>query len=67
MVMIRLRACRTSGVVLRTWAGTLLVVTSLHAATSRDYRDQVGVYVWGKLAGGLESATATSSVSELTA
>ncbi len=29
---------------------------SLHAATPADYRQRVGVYVWGKLAGGLAEA-----------
>lgn len=39
-------------------AGMLLLVSSLPAATSRDYRQKVGVYVWGKLGGGLDAAAA---------
>lgn len=31
---------------------------SLHAATPSDYRQKVGIYVWGKLGGGLEAAAA---------
>ena len=34
------------------------LVFSLHAATPADYRQKLGVYVWGKLAGGLEAAVA---------
>lgn len=35
----------------------LLFASALPAA-SRDYRDKVGVYVWGKLGGGLDAAAA---------
>ncbi len=42
----------------RALAGALLLVCGLHAATPADYRERVGVYVWGKLAGGLETAAA---------
>ncbi|MBZ5729266.1 MAG: hypothetical protein LAP87_30365 [Acidobacteriia bacterium] len=40
----------------RVWAGAWLFICGLHAATPADYRQRVGVYVWGKLAGGLEAA-----------
>jgi hypothetical protein len=36
----------------------LLVVCGLHAASPADYRQRVGVYVWGKTGGGLEAAAA---------
>jgi hypothetical protein len=32
------------------------LVFTLHAATPADYRQKLGVYVWGKLAGGLPAA-----------
>src|SRR5664279_4688755 len=32
------------------------LVLTLHAATPADYRQKLGVYVWGKLAGGLPAA-----------
>jgi hypothetical protein len=38
--------------------GLLLLFQSLHAATPTDFRQKVGVYVWGKLAGGLDAAVA---------
>ncbi|MBZ5575257.1 MAG: hypothetical protein LAP40_01700 [Acidobacteriia bacterium] len=52
-------AARPSGRVLgRVSAALLLLACVLHAAAPRDYRDHVGVYVWGKLAGGLDAAAA---------
>ena len=39
-------------------ASALLLLCSLHGATPADYRQKVGVYVWGRLAGGLEEAAA---------
>lgn len=38
--------------------GVLLLVSSLPAAASRDYKEKVGVYVWGKMGGGLDAAAA---------
>lgn len=38
--------------------GVLLLVSSLPAATSRDYKERVGIYVWGKTGGGLDAAAA---------
>ena len=46
------------GSLLRALAAALLLLYSLHGATPADYRQKVGVYVWGKLAGGLEAAAA---------
>ena len=40
------------------WAGALVFAGSLPAGTPRDYKDKVGVYVWGKLGGGLDAVTA---------
>lgn len=34
----------------------LVLLFSLHAATPAEYRQRVGIYVWGKLAGGLAEA-----------
>jgi hypothetical protein len=47
----------------RWWTARLLaaaaaLVFALHAATPADYRQKVGLYIWGKLAGGLEAAAA---------
>ena len=42
----------------RLLAGALLLVGSLPGATPGDYKDRVGVYVWGKLGGGLDAAAA---------
>jgi len=42
----------------RVLAGMLVAVSCLPAAASRDYKDRVGVYVWGKLGGGLDAAAA---------
>src|ERR1017187_6428226 len=39
-------------------AGVPALVFCLHAATPADYRQKLGVYVWGKLAGGLPAAVA---------
>ena len=38
--------------------GTLLFAGGLPAGAPRDYRDKVGIYVWGKLGGGLDAVTA---------
>src|SRR5579864_9360287 len=40
----------------RALAAALLLLSGLHAATARDYRAKVGVYVWGKVGGGLDAA-----------
>src|SRR5690242_1834101 len=40
------------------WAAALLLTGSLAAAPARDYKDKVGVYVWGKLGGGLDAVRA---------
>ena len=37
-------------------AGVVLLVCSLPAASARDYRDHLGIYVWGKIAAGLPAA-----------
>ncbi|HEY1241604.1 MAG TPA: hypothetical protein VGF16_13655 [Bryobacteraceae bacterium] len=42
----------------RVLAGAVLLVSGLPAATSHDYKEKVGVYVWGKLGGGLDAAAA---------
>jgi hypothetical protein len=34
----------------------LLLFTSLYGASAADYRQRVGIYVWGKVAGGLAAA-----------
>ena len=39
-------------------AGGLVLLCGLQAATPNDYREHVGVYVWGKLGGGLDAAAA---------
>ena len=46
------------GAAFRWCAGAFLFLSCLHAATRADLRQKVGVYVWGKLGGGLESAAA---------
>jgi len=46
--------CRIARVV----AAALLLLCGLSAAARRDYRDKVGVYVWGKTGGGLAAAAA---------
>jgi len=56
MIRSEVRFARSSAA--RAPAGALLLLYSLHAATPADYRQKVGVYVWGKLAGGLEVAAA---------
>lgn len=38
--------------------GLLACACSVPAAAPRDYKDKVGVYVWGKLGGGLDAAAA---------
>lgn len=42
----------------RFFVGVIVLVSTLHAATPADYRQKVGVYVWGKLGGNLETAAA---------
>jgi hypothetical protein len=42
----------------RALATALLFLSSLHAASPAEYRQRVGVYVWGKLTGSLEDAAA---------
>ncbi|MGP8248023.1 MAG: hypothetical protein ACLQVN_26360 [Bryobacteraceae bacterium] len=42
----------------RSLAGAVLLVCSLQAATPAEYRQKVGVYVWGKLASELQTAVA---------
>src|SRR5689334_5736819 len=42
----------------RAFAGVPLRASPLPAATPADYRERVGVYVWGKLGGDLDSAVA---------
>lgn len=37
-------------------AGLVLLVCFLPAARARDYRDHLGIYVWGKIAAGLPAA-----------
>jgi len=39
-------------------AGVCLLAAALHGATPADYRREVGVYIWGKLAAGLPAALA---------
>lgn len=48
------RRWRTARIV----AAAAALVFALHAATPADYRREVGVYVWGKLAAGLPAAVA---------
>ena len=42
----------------RAIAVALLPACTLAVGQVRDYRDRVGIYVWGRLAGGLENAAA---------
>ena len=42
----------------RRFAAAVTLVFALHAATPADFRREVGVYVWGKLAAGLPAAVA---------
>lgn len=42
----------------RAIAAALLPACTLAVGQMRDYRDRVGIYVWGRLAGGLENAAA---------
>ncbi|HLK50750.1 MAG TPA: hypothetical protein VKT49_21565 [Bryobacteraceae bacterium] len=39
-------------------AAALLLSNSIAGAAARDYKDRVGVYVWGKLGGGLDAVRA---------
>ncbi len=50
--------CSAARAIARPAMGLLLLVCSGAAAGHRDYRDRVGVYVWGRLGGGLEAAAA---------
>ena len=43
---------------IRRFAAAAALALALHAATPADYRREVGVYVWGKLAAGLPAAVA---------
>src|SRR5947209_327419 len=56
--MGRFDARFATGAAMRVVAGILLFFPALKAATSLDYRQRVGIYVWGKLGGGLEGAAA---------
>lgn len=53
-----MKASRRRGAARALAAAPLLLLASLHAGTLRDYRDHVGLYVWGKLGGGLADAAA---------
>jgi len=44
--------------ILRSLVSAVLLAGSLNAATPADYRQRVGVYVWGKLGGDLQAAAA---------
>ncbi len=51
-------ARRATGAALRLAAGILLFFPVARPATLADYQQKVGVYVWGKLGGGLAGAAA---------